>query len=331
VELTLSPGVILIVGDNGVGKTNLLEAMHVATQGFSPRTRSEAQLIRFGAPAAAVSLHARHACVEHSVEIRLAQGGAKTAELDGARLPSTDDLRRSLPTLVFTPDRLGVIKGGPAVRRAYFDRVLSRLHPARAALSAEYSATLLQRNAALRRVQLGLSPRSALEPWTARLAALGATLAGSRREVVGALVPGFADRLEELGVPGGLLSYPAEPPTVDMLERRLEADIATGMTGAGPHRDDVLIEAAGHDLRSYGSQGQQRLALLALLLAEATLIPSSPLLLLDDVLSELDARRRAVLARSVALLEQTLITATQRSALPADPSQVVEVSPGQAR
>ena len=145
------------------------------------------------------------------------------------------------------------------------------------------------------------------------------------------LGPGFHDRLGELGVPAGSLSYPSSPPTVIALEQRLEADIAQGTTGLGPHRDDVLIEAASHDLRSFGSQGQQRLALLALLLAEAALVPSSPLLLLDDVLSEGDGPRRRVLAQHGALLDQTLITATQRSALPAEPAQVVEVSPGQAR
>jgi DNA replication and repair protein RecF len=149
--------------------------------------------------------------------------------------------------------------------------------------------------------------------------------------VIASLAPGSRERLCELGLPDGSLSYPATPPTAAALERRLDADIANGTTGIGPHRDDVLIEAGARDLRGFGSQGQQRLALLALLLAEASLLPSSPLLLLDDVLSELDDRRRAVLARHVALLEQTLITATHRSALPAEPSQIVEVTPGQAR
>jgi DNA replication and repair protein RecF len=322
---------VLIVGENGAGKTNLLEAIHLGTQGFSPRTRSDVQLLRFGEPAAAVSLALTEARVEHAVEIRIGAATGRTAELDGSRLASTDALRRAFPTLVFTPDRLSVIKGGPAVRRAYFDRVLSRLHPARAELSGDYAATVAQRNAALRRVGLGLSPRSALEPWTRRVSELGETLVESRRELIAALAPGFAERLSELGLPEGSLSYPAEPPTVAALERRLDADIANGTTGIGPHRDDVLIEAGSRDLRGFGSQGQQRLALLALLLAEAALLPSSPLLLLDDVLSELDARRRAILARHVSLLEQTLITATQRSALPAEPSQIVEVSPGQAR
>ena len=329
--MRLSAGLVLIVGDNGVGKTNLLEAIHVGTQGFSPRTRSDAQLIRLGEAAAAVSLSLTASRVEHAVEIRITAASGRTAALDGSRLASTDVLRRTFPTLVFTPDRLSVIKGGPAVRRAYFDRVLSRLHPARAALPGDYAATILQRNAALRRVGYGLSPRSALEPWTLRTAELGAALVESRRSVIGALGAGFEERLRELGLPGGALSYPSDAPTAAALERRLDADIANGTTGIGPHRDDVLIEAGSRDLRGFGSQGQQRLALLALLLAEAALLPSSPLLLLDDVLSELDARRRGVLARHIALLGQTLITATQRSALPAEPSQVVEVSPGQAR
>jgi DNA replication and repair protein RecF len=233
--------------------------------------------------------------------MRLSPGSAKTAELDGARLPSADSLRRELPALIFTPDRLAVVKGGPAARRAYFDRVFSRLQPARAALPSEYAATLAQRNAALRRVQLRLSSRDALEPWTERLAELGARLVEARRELLSELAPGFAER-----------------------------DVARGSTGAGPHLDDVRIASAGRDLRAFGSQGEQRLALLALLLAEAELVPSRPLLLLDDVLSELDGRRRAVLAERIGRMEQTVVTATHRSALPAEPAQIVEVRPGQA-
>jgi DNA replication and repair protein RecF len=114
------------------------------------------------------------------------------------------------------------------------------------------------------------------------------------------------------------------------LESRLDTDLVRGSTGAGPHLDDVLIAADGRELRSFGSQGEQRLALLALLLAEAEVLPVPPLVLLDDVLSELDTRRRAVLAERLAALEQVVITATQRNALPRDPAQLVEVSPGQA-
>ena len=319
-----------MTGENGAGKTNLLEAIHLGTQGFSPRTRSDGRLIRFGEPAAAVRLTIEREGVGHEVAVKIGKGVPKAAELDGARLASVDALRREFPTLVFTPDRLAVVKGAPAVRRAYLDRVLARLLPTRAGFPLEYAATLAQRNAALRRVQLGLSGRDALEPWSERLVALAESLAAARRETVDALQPAFAERLAQLGLAGGTLRYEGEPPTAAALESRLEADIARGITGLGPHHDELAIEASGRELRSFGSQGEQRLGLLALLLAEASLLPASPLLLLDDVLSELDSRRRAVLAECVAGLGQTVITTTHRSALPAEPSQVVEVSPGTA-
>lgn len=326
----LSPGIVLVTGENGSGKTNLLEAMHLGTQGFSPRTRTDGRLIRFGESQAAVRLKIDREGVGHEVAVKLGRGAAKTAELDGSRLASADSLRREFPTLVFTPDRLAVIKGAPAVRRAYLDRALTRLLPTRAGLPLEYAATLAQRNAALRRAQLGLSGRDALEPWTERLAALAELLVAARREALAALQPGFSERLEQLGLSGGALRYEGDPPGAEALESRLEADIARGATGLGPHLDEVAIEASGRELRGFGSQGEQRLALLALLLAEASLLPVSPLLLLDDVLSELDARRRGVLAECVAGLRQTVITTTHRSALPVEPSQLVEVSHGTA-
>jgi DNA replication and repair protein RecF len=321
---------VLVTGENGTGKTNLLEALHLGTQGFSPRTRADGRLIRFGEPAASVSLRVDRGGVAHEVRLKLAAGAGKTAELDGSRIPSAESLRREFPTLVFTPDRLAVVKGGPAVRRAYLDRALGRLLPAQAGLPQDYSAALAQRNAALRRVQLGLSPRDVLAPWTERVATLGASLVAVRVEAVASLAPGFRDRLEELGLPGGSLAYEGDPLSVVLLEARLDTDVTRGTTGAGPHLDDLSIAAAGRELRGFGSQGEQRLALLALLLAEAELLPSPPLLLLDDVLSELDSRRRGVLASCVARLGQTVITATHRSALPVEPSQLVEVTPGTA-
>jgi DNA replication and repair protein RecF len=208
--------------------------------------------------------------------------------------------------------------------------VVGRLQPARGGFAQEYAATLAQRNAALRRVQLGLSARDAIEPWTNRVAGLGARLVEARRSALAELEPGFAERAGELGLAEATLSYEGDPPTAEALTARIEADLARGATGLGPHLDDVRIAAARRDLRSFGSQGEQRLALLALLLAEAELVPSQPLLLLDDVLSELDGRRRRVLAERIAAVEQTVVTATQASALPTEPAQIVEVTPGQA-
>jgi DNA replication and repair protein RecF len=322
---------VLVVGPNGAGKTNLLESLHLATQGFSPRTRQDAQLIRFGEHAARVVVNGTRGLSPVEISLTLREGEARELRLNGAPVPSAETLRREVATLVFTPDRLAVVKGGPAARRAYFDRVLARLAPARAGVPQEYLAALAQRNAALRRVQLGLSGRDAVEPWTARVVSLGAVLVAERRTALGRLAPGFAARASELGVPDARLGYAAEAPSVADLEARLTRDLERGTTGLGPHLDDVLVASGDRDLRHFGSQGEQRLAVLSLLLAEAELLPAWPLVLLDDVLSELDLARREVLADRVAGMGQTVITATHSSALPARPSQLVAVEPGSAR
>src|SRR4029453_6806479 len=180
-ELPLEPGIVLAVGPNGAGKTNLLESLHLAAQGFSPRTRSDAQLIRFGENGARVAVEGDHGGSPVSVEVILRLGEAKRARLNGAPLRAAEELRTRLPTLVFTPDRLAIVKGGPAVRRAYFDRSLARLLPARAAASTDYAAALVQRNGGRRRVAGGYSSREVLEPWTRQVAELGAELVTTRR------------------------------------------------------------------------------------------------------------------------------------------------------
>ena len=320
---------MLVTGPNGAGKTNLLESLHVGTQGFSPRTRADAQLVRFGRDAARVALRGDRAGVPVELEVTLELGSGKRASLNGARLRAAEQLRGEVTTLVFTPDRLVVVKGGPAARRAYFDRVLGRLSPARAGLSAEYGAAVGQRNAALRRVVQGLSSREALAPWNEQVARLGAELVAGRRETVSALEPGFGERAGELGLAAAGLGYEAEPPTAAELEARTERDLERGTTSIGPHLDDVAVRAGDRDLRAFGSQGEQRLAVLALLLAEAEVLEERrgvwPLLLLDDVLSELDPERRRILVDRLRAFGQTLVTSASRSALPGEPAQTIEV------
>jgi DNA replication and repair protein RecF len=321
---------VLVTGPNGAGKTNLLESLHVGTQGFSPRTRADQQLVRFGREAARIALKGERAGVALDLEVTLELGSGKRATLNGARLRAAEQLRGEVTTLVFTPDRLVVVKGGPAARRAYFDRVLGRLAPARAGLSAEYGAAVGQRNAALRRVTQGLSSREALTPWNEQVASLGAELVAGRRETVTALQPRFAERAEELGLLQAELRYEGEPPSVEQLEERLDRDLERGTTGLGPHLDDLGVLSAGRDLRVFGSQGEQRLAVLALLLGEAELLEERrgvrPLLLLDDVLSELDSGRRRILAERVRASGQALVTSASRSALPGEPAQTLEVA-----
>jgi DNA replication and repair protein RecF len=323
---------VLVVGPNGVGKTNLLEAVHFATQGFSPRTRTDSQVVRFGAEGARAAISGRRGEVGLELEVTVRRGEGKRAQLNGAPLRAAEQLRSLVSTLVFTPDRLGVVKGPPAARRAYFDRVLGRLAPARASLPTEYGAAVAQRNAALRRAAAGLSGRDAIEPWSERVATLGAELVETRLETLALLQRPFADRAAEFGLDEVLLRYDGEPPTHESLDAALERDLDRGATSVGPHLDDVVLAAADRDLRSFGSQGEQRLALLALLLAEAETIADRtgvpPLLLLDDVLSELDPGRRQILAARVRSAGQALITATDAAMLPTASDQLLEVTPG---
>ena len=323
---------MLVTGPNGAGKTNLLEAVHLATQGLSFRTRHDGQIVRNGATAARAAARGVRGSVEIRAEVTLSRDGPKRIRLDGAPAGSAEDLRRRVHALVFTPDRLAVVKGGPAARRAYFDRVLVRLLPARADLPTAYAGALGQRNAALRRAGAGLSGIDALEPWTTQLAELAERLVEARRHLIELLAPAFAERAAELGLPQAVVAYDGEPPTRDALDERLPRDLERGTTGLGPHLDEMRLLAGDRELRTFGSQGEQRLAVLSLLLAEADVLTEQggipPLLLLDDALSELDADRRRLLSTRLGSVGQTLVTATGAEALPLAPAQLLSVTPG---
>ncbi len=291
--------------------------------------------MRFSAAASRVRLRGVNGETRFEAEVHLGPREARRARLNGAALTSAEQLRHELKALVFTPDRLAVVKGAPAIRRAYVDRMAGRLFPARAALPVEYAAAVGQRNAALRRLSLGTSSPGALTPWTEAVAALGSELVAVREETIGLVAPAFAGSAQSLGLEGATLSYEGEPVTAAEYERRLSRDLERGLTGAGPHLHDVRVEADGRDLRSYGSQGEQRIAVLALVLAEAETLTgrtgSRPLVLLDDVLSELDGDRRLALASLVSSTGQTVVTATAARAFPAEPAQSLVVSPGEVR
>ena len=324
---------MLVTGANGVGKTNLLEAVHVGAQGFSPRTRADPRLVRFGEDAARVRLGGEDRGTPFETEVHVAPPQPKRIRLNGAPLGAGEELRLRLAALAFTPDRLAVVKGGPIVRRAYLDRMLGRLFPARAALPSEYGRALAQRNAALRRVRAGESSRDALEPWTEQVAALGDELDRARAALVAALAPGFRAHAGALGLANAVIGYEEEGLAVEALAGRLERDVERGTTGLGPHLRDAAITADGRDLRAFGSQGEQRTAVLGLVLAEADLLAerrgAAPLLLLDDVFSELDRERSEALVARIPPGGQTIVTATERPAA-LSPDLVVSVTPGSA-
>jgi DNA replication and repair protein RecF len=228
---------------------------------------------------------------------------------------------------VFAPDRLALVKGPPAGRRDHLDRFVAVLWPARAEARRRYGRALAQRNALLGRVRAGAAPETALEAWDRELAAEGAQVMAARREAAERLAGPFEALAAELGVDGEAALRYAPRSEADgaggleaELHERRASDLERGYTGHGPHLDELALNLEGRSLRRFGSQGEQRAALLALLFSErAALIDAGavlPLMLLDDVMSELDAGRRRLLTEALAGKGQALITATEPEELP---------------
>jgi DNA replication and repair protein RecF len=327
--IAFGPGLTVLHGPNGAGKTNVLEAVFFALTGRSPRTRREREAIAFGADLARVEARLEPDPGEDGKPLvmmaSVSSGEARRRLVDGSPAQPGDDLRRPAISL-FMPDRLALVKGPPAPRRAHLDRLVAALHPARADLAREYGRALAQRNGLLARVRRG-GDEGSLGAWDRALAERAVPLVAARSDAAGALAGPFAQAASELGLEDGTVRYRPRTGELDAagiaaeLAGRREGDLARGFTGFGPHRDEVELSFAGRSLRRYGSQGQQRLGLLALLFAEREALRAErrrlPLLLLDDVMSELDPERRA---RLVAMLDdggQTLITATEIEHVPA--------------
>ncbi|HEX8053058.1 MAG TPA: DNA replication/repair protein RecF [Thermoleophilaceae bacterium] len=339
-EVELGPGLNVAAGPNGAGKTNLLEALYVGLTGRSCRTSVDRELVRIGQKVARVEARVEAPDGEHALEVGIAPGDEKRIRVDGAPLQRGVDPPRPLAA-VFLPDRLDLVKGAPALRRAHLDQVVVALWPARVATRSGYTRALAQRNALIARVRAGAATAEQLDVWDAELARHGAQLMADRAAAVELVAPAFAARAEELGLPerAGLRYAPrskagdADGLRAELVERRA-ADLDRGFTTHGPHRDDLALTHGGRALRTLGSQGQQRLGLLALLFAERDALAARgtpPLMLLDDVMSELDAGRRARLSDLVRAEGQALITTTDAEHVPgADASDVVlfEVTTG---
>lgn len=302
----------IVHGPNGAGKSNLLEAICFGCTGRSPRTRNDRELVRFGAPAARVSLRLlddRGAAHDLAVGFgTLAEGGRleKRIRFDGAPVSRFDDVPSRPLVSVFVPDRLELVNGPPAIRRAHLDHLVAALWPARASHRAEYSQALAQRNALIIRIRAGAASDASLPTWDIELARHALSLSADRSAAVAAVAAGFAERCAQLGLEGAVkLEYrprsSASSPEelASELRERLPADLERGFTTHGPHRDELAILRDRRHVRTYGSQGERRLALLALLLAEREALShargSAPIMLLDDVMSELDERRRRLL------------------------------------
>lgn len=326
-DVRLGERVTVVTGDNGAGKTNLLEALYVGCVGRSCRTRVDAQAVRFDESVARVEVEGADGEEPHSLAVAIDRKEGKTFFADGARVDSLEPFDWRPPTAVFMPDRLELIKGAPGIRRGHLDQFVAALWPGRRVNRRSYAEALAQRNALLARGSAGAE----LDTWDRELARHARGLIADRSEAVAAIASRFEMAGAELGLdPGPELRYRTisgvdpedEAAYLEALAERREDDRRRGFTTFGPHRDELVIKQAGREVRTYGSQGQQRISLLALLLAEceaiAELTARTPLILLDDVMSELDATRRHLLVERVAGLGQVMITTTEIEHVPSE-------------
>lgn len=337
-------GLTVVTGANGAGKTNLIEALYFGCTGRSCRTGNEREMVRFGQRSARVVVAAAAEDGDHELSVGFAPGEPKRMRADGAPVDRLVDVSQRPLVSVFLPDRLELIKGAPALRRAHLDQFVAAMWPARVSTRRAYAQSLAQRNALIGRIRSGGAGRGSLHSWDAQLARHGVALMADRRSAADRLAEPFSRWCADLGLPGEpSLAYrprsradTAEALAAELRER-IDGDLERGFTGHGPHRDDLGIVREGRELRAYGSQGQQRLALLALLLAERDALAdhrdAAPLLLLDDVMSELDRQRRRAL---VDLLRdgpgQAVITATDSDQVPgADSPGVTRLAVGDGR
>jgi DNA replication and repair protein RecF len=326
-RIELEPGIVSLVGPNGVGKTNLVEALYFALTGRSFRTSDRRDLIPFGQSLARAEATVRDSDgIEHRLLASVSRSEGRRHLLDGDPADPATLARHRPPVAVFAPDRLSLVKGPPSERRAHLDAFTAARWPRRGELRKRYGQALAQRNALLSRLSGGYGSSEQLAVWDASLAAAAEPLITARAEAVAELAEPFATTAAELGLETATVEYaPRAEGTAEEiqagLEQRREQDLRLGRSSWGPHLDELKLDAGGRALRKYGSQGQQRAALLSLLFAErAALLAArqvTPLLLLDDVMSELDPGRRERLVRRLDDGGQALITAADEDSVPA--------------
>jgi DNA replication and repair protein RecF len=329
------PGVNLLLGPNGAGKTNLLEAISYLSSLRSFRSVPDLSLIRDEAESTVVRAGVSSEGRERLIEIEVPRAGGRRTQVDRNRLQRTADLLGALRVIAFLPEDLDLVKRGPVYRRDLIDSVAVQLWPAAYLDQSEFDRALRQRNAFLKS---GERDDATLSVWDSRLAQSGGRVMGRRARVIETIAPLLEVAYEEIAQRShrasiGYLSTWEEGEVVldrsaadfggrilAALERSRRSDYERRLTNVGPHRDEPLFRIDGADARTHGSQGEQRSVALAVKLAShravAEVIGAPPVLLLDDVFSELDPDRAAALAKSLPSATQTLITSARPEDVP---------------
>ena len=318
VKVDFSPGINILYGDNAQGKTNLLEAIYVSGTSRSHRGTRDRDLIRFDHDEAHIRLIFRKDDLSHRLDLHLKKKKSKGIAIDGLPIRKISELFGMLHVVFFSPEDLSIIKNGPSERRRFLDMELSQLDKGYYNLMVSYHRLLQERNNLLKQINYAPALRDTLDAWDDQLVRTGEAII-AKRDV-------FVDKIHRMmqEIHGSLTGGQEEmevryEPSVetylfgDKLFEQRERDIQSGTTSVGPHRDDIGFMINGTDIRRYGSQGQQRTAALSLKLSEIRLIEEitgeKPVLLLDDVLSELDHNRQNYLLDSIEGI-QTIISCT---------------------
>ena len=347
-KIRWGPGLNVISGENGQGKTNWLEAVYLLATSKSFRTQKPQEAVRFGESLAVVRGRvARTRDVQRDLQVAI-QGNTKTLTVNEKRETVASYLSQ-LHVVAFTADELEVVRGGPEARRRFLDRGVVALHHAYVQTLADYHRVVKQKNRLLQDIsdrEAGLDEaREQLDPWNRQLVALGGAIHRARLDYVERLRAGLEQRLferEEVSIryasalegKGDLTDY--EGLLAERLRLRLQAEINSGYSLIGPHRDDLEIRFDGRDLRTFGSSGQQRSALILLDLAAISVYYSwhteYPLFLMDDVDAELDRRRIGHLLEYLEGRTQTFITTSKEGLLGefAARAEVFEIKGGEA-
>lgn len=337
-KITLSPGINIFTGKNAQGKTNLLEAVCLCSLGKSPRTPRDREMIRRDASKADILLELKDGYQYDKVEIVLSHDSNKRVAVGGLPVSRIGELMGIVPTVFFSPDELKIVKNSPSDRRRFMDISLCQISRPYFYTLTKFNNVLNQRNKLLKDRR---TSRDAIEVWDIQLAEYGSKITKSRKGFCKILSDIAAQKHELLT--GGREKLNLEYEGLDgnneseiydefirLLGDSVERDIAMGYTHIGPHKDDIKISIDGTDLRSYGSQGQQRTAALSMKLSEMEIIKQNlfktPVLLLDDVLSELDSDRCNRLLNSIGEF-QSIITCTDLPPLPVS-SKVFEIQSG---
>lgn len=316
--IEFSSGTNILYGDNAQGKTNILEAVYLGTTTKSHRGSKDKEIIRFGENESHIRIHLMKQDIGHQIDMHLKKSRTKGAAIDQIPIKRSSDLLGFVPVIFFSPEDLSIIKNGPSERRKFLDIELSQLEKMYLHQLSSYNKVMAQRNNLLKQLVYQRELLDTLDSWDLQLVKYGSEVIRYRRkfiedlnEIIREIHKNLTGKKEKI-----VLKYDYSvnyDEFLTVLQRKREIDLKYASTGVGPHRDDIEFLVNGIDIRRFGSQGQQRTAALSLKLAQIELVKrqtgETPILLLDDVLSELDSSRKNYLLDSIKDI-QTLITCT---------------------